>query len=414
MSVPENSSATHQPEQKLLGIRTPYALSYSAAKMSAPCRSHSPLSTPRISAPALTMPTPCLFHRLARRLASAISSWPYIVLLALLLPHASAAQTQESLRVLAWPGYADPDVVRAFEKRYGVHVEVTTVDSDDVLWERLRANHGGDFDVFAINTAELSRAIDEDLAQPLDVADIPNTRQQLPRFRDLSALPGVVRQGRVYAIPYTYGEMGLIYDRRRVSEPPTSLTALWNPRYQGQVLAYDGASHSFSLAALSLGIPTPFHLGEGELRKAVDRLLALRRNVRAFYTSPEESLELFQQNRIALMLANYGPQQLTLLQKAGLDVGYVIPREGTLAWLDCWAVSRNARNRLLAEQWIDYTLEAAVSGALTTRQGLANTLQEPRHFPPGARLIWLEPVENANRRTTLWRRIVAGDLPERF
>jgi putative spermidine/putrescine transport system substrate-binding protein len=179
-------------------------------------------------------------------------------------------------------------------------------------------------------------------------------------------------------------------------------------------LAYYGGSHSFSLAALSLGIQTPFHLDPSELRQAVERLVALRRNVRAFYTSPEESVELFRTSRVALMLANYGPQQLTLLQKAGLDVGYVIPREGTLAWLDCWAVSRGARNRRLAEQWIDYTLEAPVSGALSTRQGLANTLQEPQHFAAGARLIWLEPVEDAARRTALWRRIIAGDLPERF
>ncbi|PLX72710.1 MAG: spermidine/putrescine ABC transporter substrate-binding protein, partial [Azoarcus sp.] len=35
----------------------------------------------------------------------------------------------EVLRVLAWPGYADPDVVKVFEQRTGSRVEVTVIDS---------------------------------------------------------------------------------------------------------------------------------------------------------------------------------------------------------------------------------------------------------------------------------------------
>jgi putative spermidine/putrescine transport system substrate-binding protein len=43
------------------------------------------------------------------------------------------AQAVPILRVLAWPGYADSDLVKVFEKKYGVRVEVSYVSSDDVL-----------------------------------------------------------------------------------------------------------------------------------------------------------------------------------------------------------------------------------------------------------------------------------------
>ncbi len=36
----------------------------------------------------------------------------------------------DTLRVPAWPGYADPDIVRTFERRHGGKVEVTIIDSD--------------------------------------------------------------------------------------------------------------------------------------------------------------------------------------------------------------------------------------------------------------------------------------------
>lgn len=313
------------------------------------------------------------------------------------------------LRVLAWPGYADPDVVRGFEQRHKVRVEVTLVDSDAALWQRMSSGGGEDFDVFAVNTAELPRYIDGGLALPVDRAAIANSRQQLPRFRQLEAIPGLVRSGQVYGIPYTYAEMGLIYDRRQLALPPDSLRALWDPALRWRVLAYNGGAHNFSLALLSLGREEPFRMAGGDWRLAVERLIELRRNVLAFYTQPEESVELFQRHRAALMLANYGTQQLRLLRAAGADVGYVIPREGALAWLDCWVVARGVRDRQLVEAWMNYMLEPAVSGLLASRQGLGSTIAESADKRPQDRLRWLETVEDVARRERLWVRVISGD-----
>jgi putative spermidine/putrescine transport system substrate-binding protein len=92
-------------------------------------------------------------------------------------------------------------------------------------------------------------------------------------------------------------------------------------------------------------------------------------------------------------------------------MGYAIPREGALAWLDCWAISRGARDPVLASVWINYMLEPEVSHLLTERQGLPNTLQEPNEGGSTYRLIWLRPVENDKRRAELWQRIVSGERP---
>ena len=321
---------------------------------------------------------------------------------------------EETLRVLAWPGYADPDLVQAFEQRYKVRVEVTLVGSDDAMWERLLTRQGGDFDVFAVNTAELQRYIDSGISIPLAPANIPNTAKQLPRFRDLSAIPGITRKGAVYAIPYTYSEMGLIYDRKAFKTPPDSFASMWDKRFKGRVLAHQGSTHNFSLAAMVLGLKSPFHIAGTDFRRVSRHLVELRRNVLAFYGQPEEATELFMQNRIVLLFANYGSQQVRMLQKAGADIGYVIPREGALAWLDCWSLTRGVKNRKLAEAWIDYTLEVPVSRALTERQGLSNTLEDPPAVHNADKIIWLQQVEDVARRASLWDKINSGDMPERF
>ena len=85
-----------------------------------------------------------LLDRLICRLLAALS-----VSLVLSLP----AYAKETLRVLAWTGYADSDLVKDFEKRFDVQVEVSFISSDDILRKKISTNQGGDFDVFAANTA---------------------------------------------------------------------------------------------------------------------------------------------------------------------------------------------------------------------------------------------------------------------
>jgi putative spermidine/putrescine transport system substrate-binding protein len=166
---------------------------------------------------------------------------------------APATAGESVLRVLAWPGYADPDVVKAFEARFHVRVEVTLVDSDEALWDNMHAGRMPQFDVLAANTAEIQRYTQEHMLAPLDLAQIPNTRRQLPRFQALSSIDGLTAGGKVYAIPFTYSSMGLIYDRKQIAVAPTSMAELWNPRYRGKVLDFNSAQHNFSFAALALG-----------------------------------------------------------------------------------------------------------------------------------------------------------------
>lgn len=324
----------------------------------------------------------------------------------------NAMAATATLRVLAWPDYAQPAVVKAFEQRSGARVELTLVDSDAALWQKI-TQPGTPYDVWAINTAELQRCIANALVAPLDLAQIPNVAKQLPRFRQHTDIAGLVHQQQVFGIAYTYSEMGLIYDRQQVTEPPRSIAALWDPRWAGRVLLYNGATHNFSLAAQALGLNNPFSLTPPQWPQVVKKLIALRRNALGFYTQPEESVRWFKRDKAALMFANYGSQQVQMLKAAGVDVGYVVPDEGAMAWLDVWAIARDTPNRALAHQWINHMLEPAAAKALLDVAGLANTLSESPYLRGHDRLIWLEPVEDPSRRNTLWSRIYSGDSAAR-
>ena len=315
----------------------------------------------------------------------------------------------KELRVLAWDGYADQDWVKEFEKDTGADVKVVFIGSDDEIWAKIKGSEGKDFDVMAVNTGQLQRYIDAKLVQPIDVSKIPNQKaNQLPIFNDLTKVKGVMRDGKVYAIPFCFDSIGIIYNTDEVKTPPTSMDVLWDPKYKGKVLAYDNGEHNFSFTALTMGIEDPFHLTDDQMQKIKAKLIDLKHNVLSFYTTADEATQIYKNNDVALVWANYGQQQVKSLQDAGAHVAYVNPKEGALAWLDTWAVTVGAKDKDLAEQWINFLMQKKIGAQLTERTGFGNTVAPSNNAKPDDKLVYVEQVENPTKRADLWNEIKAA------
>jgi putative spermidine/putrescine transport system substrate-binding protein len=313
----------------------------------------------------------------------------------------------QDLRILAWEGYADSDWVKAFEEETGADVSVVFIGSDDEIWAKIKGSEGKDFDVFAINTAQLQRYINAGLTTPIDLDNIPNLQNALPRFQDLSKVEGVMRDGKAYAVPYAFDSIGLIYDVDKVSPTPTSMEVLWDPKYKGKTLIYDNGEHNFSFTALTLGIENPFKLSDDQLATIKERLIELKRNSLSFYTTASEAQQIYLSNDVALIWANYGQQQVKAMQDAGANVAYINPKEGALAWLDTWALTSGVKNKELAEAWINFTLSHEISGAMSERTGFGNAAVATANANDDDSMIWLDFVEDPLKRSDLWNEVKA-------
>ncbi len=313
----------------------------------------------------------------------------------------------ENLRVLAWDGYADEDWVKEFTAKTGIGVDVVFIGSDDEIWAKIKGSEGKDFDVFAVNTAQLQRYIAADLVSPIDVSTMPNQQQVLPRFRDLEKVGGVTKDGKAYGVPFAFDSIGLIYDTDKVSPAPTSMDVLWDPKYAGKVLAYDNGEHNVSFTALTLGYADPFHLDATQLAAVKAKLTDLKHDVLSFYTTSDEAQQIYKNNDVALIWANYGQQQLKALQAVGAHVAYINPKEGALAWLDNWVISKGAHDTKAAEQWIDFMVSKDVSAAMSERTGFGNTVTETGSAGKDDKLVWLQNVEDPQKRSDMWNEIKA-------
>ena len=186
------------------------------------------------------------------------------------------------------------------------------------------------------------------------------------------------------------------------------MNVLWDPAYKGKILLYDASAHNFSFAALAEGIENPFELTDAQLQEIKQKLIDLQKNALSYYQSSDEALQIYNSNDVALIFANFGQQQLKQMKEAGAPIAYVVPKEGALAWLDTWVVSKGAKNPELAEKWVDFVLQQKISSALTARTGFGNTVTPLATAGADDKFVWLLPVENFQKRNDLWNEIKAG------
>src|SRR5690349_16406794 len=69
----------------------------------------------------------------------------------------------ETLRMLTWEGYADPDFIKEFEAETGAKVEATFVGDDAEIWAKMRGSNGQDADLISTNVGQLQRYVEAGL-----------------------------------------------------------------------------------------------------------------------------------------------------------------------------------------------------------------------------------------------------------
>lgn len=330
-----------------------------------------------------------------------------LCLIALPVLLAGASAGAETLRILAYEGYADDSWIAEFEQQTGDEVNVVFAGSPEEMFAKMQGSNGGDYDLIAIDTSIVKRYVDNGLIQPFDDAKLPNLASLQPSF---AGIEQTVRDGQRYAVPIAWGSLGFIYNADDFPTPPTSWSVLWDPAYQGRVLMGDDGNNNIVNTALELGLPDPYHLTPEQAQQVEDRLIALKSNLLSYYSGGEEGVTLFEQNDVALMTA-FGELQYRELERRGLNVGYVVPEQGAVGWVDCWALSSGAQAVDLAHEWVNFWLQPRIGQEMSERHGYGNTTSASADLDYSDRLVWLSEPEDYTMRTNLWNEVKVAAAP---
>lgn len=271
---------------------------------------------------------------------------------------ASASAANVTINVYNWGQYISDgsdgyiDVNAAFTEETGIAVNYMTFDTNESLYTKLKTG-GSTYDIIIPSDYMAGRLISEDMVQKLDYSNIPNYQYIDDAYKGTAYDPD-----NAYSIPYTWGTVGVIYNKKYVDEADIGgWDLLWNSKYAGKILMFDNNRDAFAIAEASLGYSLNTQ-DEAELRAAAD-LLSQQKPVVQSYVMDQIFDKMVREE--AWVAPYYAGDYLTMLED-NEDLGFYFPRDGFNMFIDCFMIPTSAEHKAEAEAYINFLLRPDVCG----------------------------------------------------
>ena len=254
------------------------------------------------------------------------------------------------LNVFNWGEYIGEDVIANFEEEYGVKVNYSLFESNEIMYTKLLS--GNTYDVIVPSDYMIERLMEEELIQPLDYSYMTNLDDLNP---EVLALRDEYDTDGKYSIPYFWGSVGLVYNKNNVDVAKLDELG-WNilrdTEYSNKIFMYDSERDSFMVALKALGYSMNTE-NMDEINKAYDWLCELHDTMSPSYVT-DEVTDAMINNEKDIAVVYSGDAAFIISQND--DMAYYVPKEGTNVWSDGFVIPSNAKNPKLANEFINYMM----------------------------------------------------------
>ena len=342
-----------------------------------------------------------------------------------------------SVNIYNWSDYVAEDTVANFQTRSGLRVNYDVYANNETLVEKLAVSPNAYDLVFPSARPFADVMVKKGQLLTLDKQKLPNLRHLDP---GILAELAAIDPGNQHLVPYMWGTTGIGMNTEKVRAALGANAALdtWG-------LVFDPATAS-RLSACGIGIlddnletTSALQLWQG--RSVNDRspetddankrvLLAIRPHIRKV-TGSSELIKDLASGDLCLVLGFSGDvlQAKALAEEnaKGVEIRYVIPREGAVRWIDVMAIPKQARNVDNAHRFIDYLLDPKVIADITNVVNYANANAastplidaavsgDPGIYPPKTVRAKLQGIDalsasDAERGEQTWHAFVFGEM----
>lgn len=324
-----------------------------------------------------------------------------------------------TLNILCWEGYADEAFTKGFEEKYGVKVQGTYFGSSDELVSKLQGGGGASYDVVSPSSDVAGYLVNAGLVTPIDSTAISNWSDLSPL---LKGMKDVVKDGKLYGMPFTWGPDYLVYNADVITEEPDSWEIFFDPQYKGKVSIWDDISNIYLMGQI-LGMDKEdpnvlYNMSEEQLAMAKEKLVELKPQLRKYWATAGELDNLFKNNEVVMAVG--WPITPNTLNNQGMNIKSTIPKEGATGWIDRLMVVKGAKNEELAKLWLEYISqpENMAKVAAVTTYSIANPKSAEFLTPEQQEQTYInnmtyyhenlnfwQPVANRKRYNEVWNEV---------
>ena len=253
----------------------------------------------------------------------------------------------QTLHVYNWGEYTGENIISGFEELTGAKVIMDNFDSNEQMY--IKVANGDAYDVLVPSDYMIQRMMQEKMLQKLE----PETRKEcLGELVDaIKGLPYDPKNE--YSIPYFWGTVGIVYDKRKVSEEDLEKDG-WDifldQKFKGDIYLYDSERDSFMMALKALGYSMNT-TSQDELNAAYNWLIQCVQTMDPEIVT-DEIIDNMAQARKALGVIYSGDAAYVMSENE--KMGFYMPKSGTNLWSDAMVIPKNAKNPKLANEFIRY------------------------------------------------------------
>lgn len=271
---------------------------------------------------------------------------------------AYAADDPVTINVYNWGQYISDgtdgfiDVNAAFTEATGIEVNYMTFDTNESLYTKLKTG-GSTYDIVIPSDYMAGRLIAEGMVQKINFDNIPNYQYIDEGYKNTAYDPN-----NEYTVPYTFGTVGVIYNKKHVAEEDVGgWDLLWNTKYAGKILMFDNNRDAFAIAEASLGYS--FNTtDETELRSCAE-LLSRQKPVVQSYVMDQIFDKMVREE--AWIAPYYAGDYLTMAED-NEGLGFYFPQEGFNLFIDCFCIPTSSEHKDAAEAYINFLLDPEICG----------------------------------------------------
>ena len=263
--------------------------------------------------------------------------------------------------------YSDPYLLEPWVKETNIAIKQTPWTGADEMMAKIRGGGSQLFDCASIPQQFIRQMTRDNLIEPIDRANVPNFAKLFPEFRDS---PYVNADGQILGVPWVWGANAIAYNKKHIPEV-TSMASLFDEKFKGRISMRDDPEDSLAVGALYLGIKEPFKMSETDLQEVKKLLVKQRPLIRSYWRSVSDLQTLFANDEIAVAWSQLAI--LAPLRTAGIDMGWVWPKEGVLGFFNGQCTLKGNAKKKEAEAFANFLIGPDYGARLGEKTGYATT-----------------------------------------
>lgn len=282
------------------------------------------------------------------------------------------------VNVYMYSEYIPEEIPVEFEKETGIKCRIDVYEDTETMVAKLQHAGGvSQYDVVVVSDHAISSLAKQGLIQPLDPSKIPNMKNVAERFANPSYDPGSK-----FSLPYQWGTLGLMYRKDKIQEIDPSWALIFDPAKQPGPFVLIDSMRDMLAAALKFQGKSINTKVPAEVAAAGEMLIRTKSSNHCvgFAGGVGGKDKVVSGDVVVAIVYNGDAIRAT---EEDQNVAFVVPREGTLIWVDAMTVTAKAPNRENAHKFINYILDADVGAKLSNfnRYATPNAASLPKITP---------------------------------